>query len=277
MRWLLFLGAFLFSSILFAWNAEGHRVVALIAWDNMTPHAKMRFQVAHPGLDKAHSPATFTEAAVWFDTVRGKKFRGIDQMHYVNVPIFSNVPPGDYAPQPKRLNALMAFNGARQYLLQRQGGTLEQVIALRILLHVVADMHQPLHAVTRVSRIYPQGDAGGNKVKLPRNQVDRRLHAFWDKGGGFLVNPLPVQWRAKALQKRWPCQPDEMIMDPIYWLAESYLIAKEKVYTFKRGHHLSQSYQQMAYEISQKRLAQAGCRLALVLNEIDAFSVPMIG
>ncbi len=275
MRVFVFLGSLLFSVVLFAWNSEGHRVVAQIALDHMTPSAKARFHTAHPLLDK-NKPTDFVEASVWFDRLRGMQLKAFDGMHYVDVPIeTTHTLPNEWTPKP--LHALMAYTGARQYLLSGQKSALEEVVALRILLHVTADLHQPLHAATRLTQKYPTGDAGGNRVRLPKNKVSRNLHTYWDRGGGFLSAHIPVTIRARALEKRWPCDVSAVDTNPIHWLAESHVIAEKDAYRFRHQKRLGESYQSMVYEYSQKRLAEAGCRLAAVLNKIDGHGYPVVG
>ncbi len=274
MKKLIFWGCFLCVPSLFAWNAEGHRVVAQIAQNHMTDSAKARFQVAHPVLDKKKA-SSFTEAAVWLDTLRRMPLTGLDGMHYVDIPIAST--PDNKPPEVNHLHALMAYTGARQMLLMGEGGPLKQVIALRILLHLTADLHQPLHAATRLTSRYPHGDAGGNKVRLPKNDVSRNLHAYWDRGAGFLLNPMPARIRASVLEKIWPCDLEMAETNPIHWLAESHVLAEKNVYMFHHSKFLSDDYASMAYALSQKRLAEAGCRLAAVLNEIDSYGLPVVG
>ena len=53
-------------------------------------------------------------------------------------------------------------------------------IALRLLIHYTGDVHQPLHASTRLDKEYPQGDRGGNAFPLPNNLGVDKLHAVWD-------------------------------------------------------------------------------------------------
>ena len=52
--------------------------------------------------------------------------------------------------------------------------------ALRLLIHYVGDIHQPLHATSRLDDKYPKGDAGGNFFKLPSEKSVTNLHAAWD-------------------------------------------------------------------------------------------------
>ena len=261
-------------SPLFAWNAEGHRIMAQVAYDHMTPTAKARFQVAHPILDKQKKPPSFTEAAVWFDTLRTKDSNVFSTMHYVDIPFSTD---GTRAPKPKPMNGLIAFNQSRALLLENRGSSLERVFALRVLMHVAGDLHQPLHAATRVSRTCPYGDAGGNRVNLPKNKIAKNLHAYWDRGGGALLyssdvhNPeIRVRRRALELEDAWPCKPEFVDKDPVHWLAESHDLAVSEAYSITAKNFSTGTYQQTVSATSEKRLALAGCRLASVLNEIDA-------
>jgi len=56
-------------------------------------------------------------------------------------------------------------------------------VAMRLLIHYVGDIHQPLHATSRVDHEYPKGDFGGNTVHLPSKDGVTNLHALWDSVG----------------------------------------------------------------------------------------------
>jgi len=52
--------------------------------------------------------------------------------------------------------------------------------AMRLLLHYAGDIHQPLHATSRVNHDYEEGDRGGNSVALPSVSGAKNLHSVWD-------------------------------------------------------------------------------------------------
>merc|ERR1712194_990437 len=52
--------------------------------------------------------------------------------------------------------------------------------AMRLLIHYVGDIHQPLHATSRVNHEYTSGDKGGNAFPLPAKDGANELHAVWD-------------------------------------------------------------------------------------------------
>jgi hypothetical protein len=62
--------------------------------------------------------------------------------------------------------------------------------ALRLLIHYVGDIHQPLHATSRVDDKYPAGDRGGNNFPIPSKQTAKNLHAVWD-GVVYLFTSSP--------------------------------------------------------------------------------------
>jgi len=51
---------------------------------------------------------------------------------------------------------------------------------MRLLIHYCGDIHQPLHATSRVDHEYPKGDFGGNAVPIPEKEGAKNLHSVWD-------------------------------------------------------------------------------------------------
>ena len=67
--------------------------------------------------------------------------------------------------------------------------TAERALFARYLIHLIGDIHQPLHSVALYNHTFPKGDAGGNmlKIKLP-NGTSYNFHSFWDNGALRLQN-----------------------------------------------------------------------------------------
>lgn len=71
--------------------------------------------------------------------------------------------------------------------------------ALRMLIHYVGDVHQPLHAVAEVDSTYPSGDRGGNLETLPSVCGASNLHAMWDSVAyNYCGNPTVVSIKLPA-------------------------------------------------------------------------------
>lgn len=135
------------------------------------------------------------------------------------------------------------------------------------LLHLVGDVHQPLHATTRVSSADPMGDAGGNLVKLNCSKCE--LHAFWDDLLGTQNNVLTVSKVARKLPKADPVLAAKS--DEKDWIAESFQEAQQVVYSppvvaGDGPFTLTSQYKKNAGKLAKQRIALAGARLANLLN-----------
>jgi hypothetical protein len=114
---------------------------------------------------------------------------------------------------------------------------------LRWLVHVVGDVHQPLHTTQRFSDQFPTGDQGGNLCLI--NRTERNLHALWDQGGGvysrldFDHPPTAAQFalihkQAADLRAAWPRAhfPNSTVDVNNFrqWINESYALAVAVAY-----------------------------------------------
>ena len=135
------------------------------------------------------------------------------------------------------------------------------------LLHLVGDIHQPLHATTRVSKINPEGDAGGNLVKLDCAKCE--LHFYWDDLLGTGNDLKTVIQAARKLPKAKPALAAKS--DEKDWIAEGFQQAQQTVYAPPIGpgdgpFTLTSEYKKNAEMLARQRVALAGARLANLLN-----------
>jgi hypothetical protein len=215
-RILLFLVA-LFPATACAFNALGHRVVAEIAWQQLTPERRQEIVDTlkrHPRFGQdfilnmppdvagANQPTQdrwiFWQAAVWPDVARGirgpeKRLYDRGTWHYINGPIYLD--PSDRkalagrltnnmsAEYPTRIpedewNIIQATQHAQAVLRDKQASAPERAIAYCWLFHLAGDSHQPLHSCALFSASrFPKGDRGGNDIPLRQG---RNLHSLWD-------------------------------------------------------------------------------------------------
>lgn len=257
------------------WNALGHRLVAQIAYDHMTPEAKRSFNQMNHALDKVYKPQSFVNSATWLDTLHYQNgVMWFDAMHYVNQPFTLDDSP---LPEIQKINALWAINHAIQTLQDKRALNFDKGVAFRVLIHVVGDLHQPLHGATLVSHQHPKGDAGGNLFPLGKNTVADNLHWYWDQGAGLFktagyVKQAQLLRRAHQIEKQWPCRLKSVSLLPSDWLKESHEIAVKKAYRIHPHEKPGKSYQKEAQDIALQRVALAGCRLAAVLNQLASVS-----
>lgn len=265
------IGCLLFSFKICAWNAVGHRLVAQIAEDHLNLESKKRFNQYNDAMNKVYKPLNFVNASVWLDTLRYQDIHWYNSMHYVDLPFSDD---GSPLPSIPEINAVWAVQKAKVLLQNTYAKDFDKGIALRILLHVVGDLHQPLHTATQVSADMPKGDRGGNLLVLDKNSIAKNLHAYWDKGGGFLVTKHQytddeLKNIATMIEKNWPCAANPSL-DPAEWAKEAHQLAVDNAYhQLARRQKPSPRYQRLVNTISEQQIARAGCRLALLLNTMN--------
>lgn len=134
-----------------------------------------------------------------------------------------------------------------------------------MLIHYTGDIHQPLHATSRVDHEYKRGDRGGNSVYLPKEDGVSNLHAVWDSVIYEWVNyaNMPfneADWNqlgddAARLVKDHPIQDSDKVddLDPIHWALESLAISEADVYpTVEKRHAVSEEYKEKNRKIAEK-------------------------
>ena len=141
------------------------------------------------------------------------------------------------------------------------------------LLHIVGDVHQPLHCATRLSKGHPQGDIGGNAVPfctVSAPTCNSELHAFWDNSLGTEKAVTPADKFAAGLVP--PSVTAADIADAKKWIDESFALAQSSVYVkppLDMGNppfRATANYTTNATTIAKKRVAIAGARLAKILQ-----------
>jgi hypothetical protein len=152
---------------------------------------------------------------------------------------------------------------------------------LRLLLHYAGDIHQPLHATSRVNHEYPQGDRGGNSVALPSVSGAKNLHSVWDsliysQAGDLDLPFADKDWEsistvAKDLMAKHPIDADvAQNLDVNQWAKDSYEISASFVYEgVTPGEALSDDYIKKGQELAEKQVVIGGNRLASLLKTLD--------
>lgn len=258
----LFLIGLLTTTQVSSWNAVGHRLITQIAYDKLTRHEKTVFNHYNRALND-NMAKSLVNASVWLDIIRFRTHY-YDPMHYIDIPFSTD---GSHLPMIAKVNAITAIQHSNEILQSPQASMRAKGIALRILIHVVGDIHQPLHTATRISWHYPEGDRGGNLIVLPKNKVAKNLHAYWDKGAGLFVSKRHVgaKWikhRAIDIEKRWPCSLNLVDVNLWHWAQESHELAVRSAYNPMLSERLAQ-------QIAEQRIAIAGCRLAASLRQLQ--------
>jgi len=183
--------------------------------------------------------------------------------HFIDTPFSKDGTPLPAIPTPNAQERIALF---RTVLASTSADPLKSY-DLTWLLHLVGDVHQPLHASTRVSSSDPHGDSGGNLVKLGCPHCE--LHAFWDDLLGTDRNLHTVVKAARKLPAADAALAAKS--DEKDWIAESFVEAQQTVYappiTAGDGPFtLPTQYKKHAGKLAKARVALAGARLANLLN-----------
>lgn len=254
-----------------AWNAQGHCVIALIAYDQLTSTAKTKLNTLIQALPPIPGQANdVCAAANWPDNIRGQQINAFTTWHFVDQRLsFSGKSTRKYTiPSP---NVVWAINQAEIVLMSPNAQAYEQAWFIRFFLHFVGDIHQPLHTVALFNRQFPHGDKGGNLYPI-NSPLANNLHRLWDQGVGLVPDSMSakqVQALAQQLQQQYPPSyfgADTKEQNPWAWADEGYRIAKADVYQIPYGGTPSQAYMTQGQQIAGMRLTLAGYRLGYLLN-----------
>jgi hypothetical protein len=304
-----------------AWNDFGHMTIAYLAYQKLTPAARDRasallkqnpyyekWAAAVPeGLD--NGLVIFMLASLWADEIKGDpnfvadgsaggnrpdgspdpdRNTGFDDIlmhkyrHFIDRPLSSDGTSldGFVIPTPNAEDTIRQFRA----VLASSDPDTKKSYDLAWILHLVGDVHQPLHSCTRLSSALPAGDDGGNKVQLHCSGCPRNLHAFWDdvlgttsklksppneKGLPDAASIRAIIAFARKLERRkraLDSNPSEAV-----WIEESFQAARQQVYpellaSPDGSYSLTPSYQKAARTLAEKRVKLAAARLASLVN-----------
>ncbi len=292
-----------------AWWCEGHEMVALIAEHHLNPRALaavtalLQSQPVDSALHrfcKPDTPDLMADAATWADDA--KKTEKTETWHYMDIPL--GVKHGDLDPYCKPVGPssnggarpgclLSALRYNLNILHDYKESDFERARALRYLIHLIGDLHQPLHSTSN-------NDQGGNCVPVQffSDAKVSNLHSIWD---GMIMNRdmkdrgVTVVQMADKLDREYEKQSGAWTKhgtEFAKWIWEAHALGLKVTYgdlepkvpvekleespdckaeTAKDAAlhlHVDQSYEQKAVPVIEEQIAKAGYRLAEVLNEV---------
>lgn len=240
-----------------AWGVLGHRIVGEIAESYLTPKAKAEIK-------KILGNESVAIASNWADFIKSDtSYRYLNSWHYINLNSgLSEEQIHAYLHADTATDVYTKMKFLVAELKKKNLSPDKKRMYLRLLIHFVGDIHQPLHVGRRE-------DQGGNRVKVSWFNTPTNLHAVWDES---LVNfqqlsyteyTAAINFASLKQRKQWQQQPLSQ------WIAESYKLA-QNVYA-----DITEDNQRLSYEYNFKHIAtvnsqllKGGVRLAGLLNEI---------
>ena len=273
------------SGPVWAWGDEGHEVIALIAQSLLSPAARAKVSAllaADPDSLTAHDIAA---AATWADKYRDSDRDGARkntrQWHFVDMEITAPdldracfghpaLPPGTLASNgPAQDCVVDKIDEFAAELANPATEPSEQIVALKFLLHLVGDEHQPLHASD-------DHDRGGNdKRASAQGWPAGTLHHYWDTEFVDQLGPDPKHIAAALRARISPADARVWAAGgAAEWAMESFRIAKDDAYgklpepNARGSYRLPDGYVATATRDVAMQLSKAGVRLAFLLNRV---------
>jgi hypothetical protein len=289
-----------------AWGCKGHQTVALIAEKHLTPEAKQFVQKllaenpVDPKLNRYCGGATrdaMADASTWADDVRGERKNG--PWHYIDIPLGAKRGPlepycGQEGCVTKAISEQLAI------LKDKNADAAKRADALRYVIHFVGDLHQPLHTATNA-------DEGGNCVPIQylrrrphehNHSYSPNLHSIWDTAiperDAEGADPVEYADTLEALfaaeiegwQKAgihlddWTWEGHEYAESAVYGNLTPKIVIEPNVavHSCADDNNIGErllhqnilagaDYQEKAAPVVEKRVAEGGVRLAMILNE----------
>lgn len=242
-----------FSTGIFALGQTEHRITGEIAKRHINEHTTQAIR-------DILGYESLAEASNYADEMRSNPSeywqKTASTYHYVTVPKGKTY---KQVGAPKKGDAVFALNKFAKTLTDPNSSPADKSLALKFTIHIIGDLHQPLHAGNGQDR-------GGNDIKLKFFGKDTNLHRLWDKG---LTSKRQLSytewsnWLDREITsddiKTWQTS------DPLVWIEESTKI-RDTIYPKKDS--LSYDYLYNNLPIIKQRLKQAGIRIAFYLDEL---------
>ncbi len=182
--------------------------MARIAFDKLTAEAPDALKKANsllsvaskddPKFNDAEGDHPFVESATMADTIKYRGGGWQSDWHFIDTPFLDE--GGDASDFPdfklSATNITAAIKGIMAWITEEPGykehfvyttmmkhmkdEQYGQSYALRLLIHYMGDVHQPLHCLARLDKENPAGDRGGNTFEVPNHYDAKNLHSVWD-------------------------------------------------------------------------------------------------
>lgn len=247
----------------FGWGKNGHRIVGKLAENHMTANTLAEVKALLDG-DR------ISEVGTWADEMRSNPSdfwqKVTPKWHYLNINEISDFHPEHYSSEDEVKDAYTGIRKAMDVLADKNASKQDKQLYLRFLIHLVGDVHQPLH-------LGRAEDHGGNKIKVKFFWQDTNLHSLWDTQ---LIEQEKLSFSEFA--SYIDTQDSKLISQylnsrPADWIEESFHQAQDIYQVGDKDFSYNYVYKYMP--VVKERLLQGGIRLAGLLNEIyDPESVP---
>ncbi|WP_339337706.1 MULTISPECIES: S1/P1 nuclease [unclassified Croceitalea] len=246
---------FLVPTLSFAniWGRTGHRVTGHIAEKHLTKKARKAINELLDGNSLAF-------ASTYADEIKSDdNFSRYTPWHYVNYPLTKTYQESE---KSEFGDIVRAIDDCIKILKDENNSRKDKIFYLKLLIHFMGDLHQPMHAGRAADR-------GGNDIQVQWFGQGSNLHRVWDtdmiESYGMSYYELGDELDRATNKKERKAMQEGTVLD---WLAESHDYTRDIYSSVDVGEKLGYSYSYRYNPILFERLKKGGFRLAKVLNEI---------
>lgn len=231
-----------------AWGRVGHEVMASLTYERLNPHAKAEVD----RLLSLESHGTLANISNWADEHRDPITA---KWHYVNLPR-GTCQYDDERDCPGGQCVVRAIQNQIDVLKSRVPDA-DKLLALKYVVHLVQDIHQPLHAGHA-------DDRGGNQYQLFAFMQGTNLHAFWDFGMIAQTSEDPFFWVSR-LRSAMSASMESMPHPSLIAQESCKIVARPDFYPPNK---LSAEYLGVFVPIMELQMLNGASRLASLLNKL---------
>ena len=233
-----------------AWGPIGHRVIGQIATNHLDPKAKK-------AVDEILDGESLAMVSTWMDFVRSDpSYDSLSVWHY------STIPNGMVYSEPEDRSDGLLIEKLQELTSQLKSGEFErdEEFALKCLVHLLGDLHQPLHVGTGTDR-------GGNSVRVRWFGERTNLHRVWDI---HIIDQQELSYSeyARYLDRIDAKEKIEWSNGTILDWANENKEFRESIYDLPEDNSLGYDYIFQNLHIMELQMQKAGIRLASILNEV---------
>jgi len=234
------------------WGKTGHRATGEIAEKHLSKKAKKEIEKLLNGYSLAF-------VSNYADEIKSdNKYNKYYAWHYVNFPFDSTY---ESHPKSEKGDLIVGINTCIKVLKDEGSSKEDKVFHLKMLVHFIGDLHQPMH-------IGMAEDRGGNDFKVEWFNKGTNLHAVWDSKmiDGYGMSFTELAGSTKKLSK----QQLESIQNGtvVDWMNDSRTICEEIYTSAEIDENLRYRYSYDYMETVRFQLQKGGIRLASLLNDI---------
>jgi hypothetical protein len=282
----------------FSWNARGHMLIASIAYSQLSqadrdsavsllkfhPYYKDIWTQSYNGHEKEveFGVYLFMKASLWADEIKGKESinhkLNNSPSHYITYKVqFPNNHDTIMPSTAKESNVVFGIDEAKKNLNNKELSKKERAIALAWAIHLIGDVHQPMHCGSLFNEFVPKGDKGGNLSYIFFGNSGTGIHKIWDDAFGKTRQYNLVVDTANALNSKYSNLNINSTYNPQVWSLESFNFAVKYGYlngdlkiAYKKEEAVlpPKDYLSNMRELSDKQAVIAGHRLAQFITDL---------